>query len=474
MPIDQQHLQEVIDRVFAGQPALEACRRRDLGALIRLLRKYGITQGAIAARTGIAQGRLSNYNTGKHIPMAAHIFEEFADGLNIPVQARRALGLAPANGQGPTQPDQIGFPTDTFDLQALAEAIGRKGQRVKRREMLTLAAATIGTGATLAQTEVWERIAYALTKPTGMDEAMVRSMEARAAGFHQLEELVPAATLYKGLSAHLKETANLLNGMPADPKDQLRTRLIVAIGESSVLAGWLASDMGDTSTARNFYQTAEAAAKEASDPAIAACALAYRSYIPTAKGAHGRARSLLTDALSALPKKATPATIAWLAARHAEESAALDDPAQAVKSWNRAEEAFSVADPDEDRVWTRFMDQNRFDSYHISTLSSLSKLDEAQELAQAVLARLDQPDRKKAVIILEDIAEAHLARGSVNDAGKLGRQALAILRETDFAMWLPKFEALAQGLKRWARNEPVRAFLEEYAVTKRQLAEASR
>jgi hypothetical protein len=36
-------------------------------------------------------------------------------------------------------------------------------------------------------------------------------------------------------------------------------------------------------------------------------------------------------------------------------------------------------------------------------------------------------------------------------------------------MWLPKFEALAQGLKRWARHEPVRAFLEDYAVTKRQL-----
>jgi hypothetical protein len=48
------------------------------------------------------------------------------------------------------------------------------------------------------------------------------------------------------------------------------------------------------------------------------------------------------------------------------------------------------------------MDQNRFDSYHISTLAGMSKLDEAQELAAAVLARLDQPDRKKAVIILED------------------------------------------------------------------------
>jgi len=30
--------------------------------------------------------------------MAAHIFEAFADGLRIPAQARRALGIASANG----------------------------------------------------------------------------------------------------------------------------------------------------------------------------------------------------------------------------------------------------------------------------------------------------------------------------------------------------------------------------------------
>jgi hypothetical protein len=55
--------------------------------------------------------------------------------------------------------------------------------------------------------------------------------------------------------------------MPPNPWNELRDRLIVAIGESSVLADWLASDMGDTTTARNFYQTAEQAAKEAGDPA---------------------------------------------------------------------------------------------------------------------------------------------------------------------------------------------------------------
>jgi hypothetical protein len=96
-----------------------------------------------------------------------------------------------------------------------------------------------------------------------------------------------------------------------------------------------------------------------------------------------------------LPKDSSPGTLAWIAARHAEESAHLGDSAQALTSWERAEEAYGLADTDDDRVWTRFLDQNRFDSYQISTLAKLGRLDEAQEIADALLARLDHPDRKR-------------------------------------------------------------------------------
>ena len=68
----------------------------------------------------------------------------------------------------------------------------------------------------------------------------------------------------------------------------------------------------------------------------------------------------------------------------------------------------------------------------------MGNLDDTQELAAAVFARLDEPDRKKAVIVLEDIAEAHLTRGSVNDAVKVGRPASGCAQGTDFEMRLPK------------------------------------
>jgi tetratricopeptide (TPR) repeat protein len=335
--------------------------------------------------------------------------------------------------------------------------------------MLALAA-QLGATAAIAQSGVWERLAYAVTNPSAKDEAVIREMEARSAGFHHLEEIISAPVLLKGLAVHLREVSTLLNGTVRDPKDELRNRLVVVAGESSVLAGWLASDMGDSVAARNLYDTAAKAAHEAGDPAIAACALAYRSYIPSVKGSSGRARALLTEALGYVSEKASPATVAWIAARHAEESAHLGDKAQALSSWTRAEDAFSVSDPDEDRVWTRFLDQNRFDSYRITTYSKVGKLDEAQELAEAVLARLTQPDRKKAVIIYEDIATAHLARGAVNEASQVAQNGLTLLRETEFAMWLPRFEAIAKGLLRWKQQPRVRSYLEEFAVTKRQFA----
>jgi transcriptional regulator with XRE-family HTH domain len=469
MALDPEILRERLDRVFARQDTYEACLRRDLGAVIRILGKYGITQGQIASMTGFPQGQLSDYATGKHQPMAASKFMAFADGLGMPARLRRALGLAPGGSYASQAGSGLDVPTDTFDLQLLAEEVGRRGDSVKRREML-LMAAQLGASTVLAQSEVWERLAYALTNPTAMNEAIVKEMEARSAGFHRLEQYVSAQILFKGLALHLREVGTLLNGTAYDPSDDLRRRMIVVAGESSVLAGWIASDRGEHSAARSLYETAEKAAREAGDPGILACALGYRSYISSMKGVHGRSRTLLGNALEMFSHSDSPGTVAWLAARHAEESAALGDRSGALKSWAQADEAYSVADPEEDRVWTRFMDRNRFDAFRISTFAGVGKLDEAQEIAKVMISRLSESDRKKAAIILEDIAAASLARGAVSDAATLARDGLAAVRETEYAIWLPKFEGLGVGLSRWRNQPSVHAFLEDLAMTKRQFA----
>ena len=102
MAVDIPVVREVVERVCTRQDVLDACKRRDLGAVIRVLCAHGLTQGQLAGLTGIPQGRLSEYKTHKRVPTATSTFEAFADGLGMPPAARRALGLAPeAAGSGP-------------------------------------------------------------------------------------------------------------------------------------------------------------------------------------------------------------------------------------------------------------------------------------------------------------------------------------------------------------------------------------
>ncbi|MEO3798275.1 helix-turn-helix transcriptional regulator [Nonomuraea sp. B10E15] len=475
MTMDQERVRHVLETVFARQDIEDVCKQRDLGGVIRILTKYGITQGQISNLTGIPQGRVSEYKSGKRVPTAKHTFEAFADGLGMPGHLRRLLGLASSGGAGGARvaSDGVQIPTDTFDLQLFAEAIGKRGEPLKRRELLTLVA-QLGAQSALAQSEAWEKVSFALSRPSAIDEAVVREMEARAAGFHRLEEMLPAHTIFRGLAAHLNEVGTILNGTTTDPKDELRQRLIVVAGESSVLAGWIATDLGNISAARNFYDTAEKASKEAGDPAIIACAFGYRSYIPSGKGNHGRARALLSTALQHLPKDTSPGTTSWLAARHAEESAALGEAEAALQSWEEAREAFTIADPEEDRVWTRFLDRDRFDSFAISTYAQIGRLDEAEAVAHEVIARLSDVERKRAGIILGDIATAHIVHGSVKEAAKAARDGLAVIRETESGIWLPRFIVIGEALRRWQTQPPVRAYLEDLAITKRQFSASPR
>jgi hypothetical protein len=85
----------IVTKVCARPDVLDACRRGDLGTVIAVLKTYGVGQGDISGLTGIPQGRLSEYKTGKRDPRAATTFQQFADGLAMPRAAREALGLTP-------------------------------------------------------------------------------------------------------------------------------------------------------------------------------------------------------------------------------------------------------------------------------------------------------------------------------------------------------------------------------------------
>ena len=74
----------------------QALRKRDMGALFRLLCQYtGLSQMRIATAVGLGQGRISEIINGIRKIRDAKVFQRIADGLDMPDHARLLLGLSP-------------------------------------------------------------------------------------------------------------------------------------------------------------------------------------------------------------------------------------------------------------------------------------------------------------------------------------------------------------------------------------------
>jgi transcriptional regulator with XRE-family HTH domain len=75
---------------------VEALADRDMGRVFRLVRQYaGASQTRLAIACGMTQGKISDIMRDVQRVAALDVFERIADGLNMPDDARIALGLAP-------------------------------------------------------------------------------------------------------------------------------------------------------------------------------------------------------------------------------------------------------------------------------------------------------------------------------------------------------------------------------------------
>ena len=127
LPISE--VRRIVERVCARQDVLDACAERDLGYVLAVLEKNGLTQAQMASLTGLHQNRLSDYKTGKHRPKEYSVFAAFADGLGFPAAARQALGLdaspPDAPGMGVPQPRPAPFAEISLEYPGTAAQAAR-------------------------------------------------------------------------------------------------------------------------------------------------------------------------------------------------------------------------------------------------------------------------------------------------------------------------------------------------------------
>ncbi|MFJ9389816.1 transcriptional regulator [Nocardioides sp. NPDC101246] len=93
----------------------DALVSRDMGGVFRAMQQYaGLSQARIAAATGLSQSRVNEVINGRREITKLDVFERVADGLGIPAESRRILGLAPARTSGQR---------DAADLSAYPEVV---------------------------------------------------------------------------------------------------------------------------------------------------------------------------------------------------------------------------------------------------------------------------------------------------------------------------------------------------------------
>ena len=357
---------------------------------------------------------------------------------------------------------QDALPLDDL-LPLMVELLKMGGSDMERRALLRLVAALGASASTSGlnaqpSPEVWERLSLALAKPSALDAATVASLEACTEGFFLVEEHLPARRLDGGLRLHLEELTSLLHGAPA----ALRGRLAAAAGATAALAGWVAFDLGDGRRADALYRTALQAAGQAKDKALRACVLGYQSYLASSQGRSKQAVELLVAAQRDRLGSTNATTRAWLAAREAEERAALGDHTAALAALARAKDSFVDAHPEHERPWTRFFDRSRLGSMEVATLARLDRpAAELRDAVDGVLAALGQEGKKKRSIALADVAAAYFQQGDAEQGCHFALEAHAIASRTACAWGRQRLRHLSRHLAACTHVPAARDLLEQ-------------
>jgi transcriptional regulator with XRE-family HTH domain/tetratricopeptide (TPR) repeat protein len=409
-----------------------------------------------------------SHPTPRYVRLLSEIFTLRPEDLGLILAPPPPSPPAPPPSAAPAPPSTV----SPIPRQQPERAAAKLGDEVDRRTFLRHAAGVAGLAAIPAglaasqpgavQGEPWERLIHALRRPSPVDPTLVTDVEALTAGLHVLEGRVPARHLVSQVSVHLDRLAELLQGSATEA---LRQRLICTAGDAAVLGAWIAWDMGDRTGAFRLFETAITAAREGADPALRACILAYGSYGASADGDPQRARNLLEMAGRCVDGVGFPATFAWIACRQAEETAALGEASDALQLLDRGLASFTNADPEGERVWTRFLDTNRVRGFAISTYARVGDARSALRIAEEVLASLDPEHQKKRAIVLASSAEVHLQQGNVEEGIDLARDALTAALETETTWGFESLRRLPPLLRQWQDDPEVRQFDQRLAAS---------
>jgi tetratricopeptide (TPR) repeat protein len=267
-------------------------------------------------------------------------------------------------------------------------------------------------------------------------------MQDRTADLFDTQYAVPARQMFDSLTNHRATLTTLLGNTRTDAT---RDPLMVMLGETEALIGWLHFDLGQANDATNAWRATLKIAKETGDRALAAYTLANWSYLAGSRNDIEPAVRLLRQAEEYVPGNSAPTTRSWIAARAAEELSRLGDDTAALRALERAFTAFDFARPRIERVWTGFFTANRLGGLTVSTYMTLNHRD-TTAAAESLLASLSPTNNQARAIALADLTTLAIRTQDFDRANALIEDAINATVRTGASIARQRLLTLASTL----------------------------
>ncbi len=346
--------------------------------------------------------------------------------------------------------DQLGL---VIEEKPLNEANGSDASSTD--QLLTRRGALhgIGMGATVA-----------LSLPAALSQRAIRldgptlnNLEQLAKTYWQLRASMRSVDLLPGVIGQLDMMTNLAQSAMSGPS---HSRLVIITGGLALVAGQLAFDITDISTARHFYRMGARAAEEANDTQMRAIAYALQSLTFVEEGSPDQALVLLNAADRDAGPSESRQIRAWIAAISAECYAALANADDSERALDSAQTHRIGSQNTADTYWSG-LTESRMLGYQSACAVRLNQPDKAIAAIQASLGTIIVGDDRRRLRLLVDLAHAHVAMNQIDEACAVATNAFEGCIEIDNRVVQARLHAFRATLEPWHKQPSVRAFTEQ-------------
>jgi hypothetical protein len=259
-------------------------------------------------------------------------------------------------------------------------------------------------------------------RPTGRDVAgwtEVLEIEGAISDLRRADQWTGGDLLLSTARRLVRDVEHLLS--LASGSD-LITRLYKVLGEAHVLAGWLAHDGGDPSSADRSYSDALSAAQLAEDPLLTAHVCSNLSMLMSMTGRASNAVHCSQAGLrAAAAGDGGPRLRALLLAREASAHARLSDPRAADAAMGKSVDALGSTGG-RDPGWVIFLSEAELSGINGEARRRLGQHDTA--IDQLTVAAQTAAHPRNASSWQMALARAHLAAGDIDTAASVASGAL--------------------------------------------------